>query len=46
MPKYIHDKELNEYYVPEQLQCEKCSNEAVIDGLCEDCYGDEKEIKP
>jgi hypothetical protein len=40
MSRYIHDKELNEYYVPEQLQCDNCMNEATHDGLCHQCWID------
>ena len=39
---FIHDKEYDEYYIPEELQCENCNNEAVIDGLCNTCRQENK----
>lgn len=38
---YIYDPAYDEYYVPDKFQCENCSNEAVIGGLCKECYGTE-----
>lgn len=40
---HIYDPEYEEYYIPEVLQCDKCNNEAVKDGLCEDCWLDKFE---
>jgi len=34
----IHDKEYDEHYIPDELQCESCTNEALVDGLCGDCH--------
>lgn len=46
MKKYIHDPDLDEYYVPDEDQCALCAEEAVRDGLCLEHFedGEEKEI--
>lgn len=45
MSGYIHDQEYDEYYVPDEDQCLLCTDEAVKDGLCLECWEDE-ENKP
>lgn len=40
---YIYNPEHDEYYIPEEAQCERCANEAVEDGLCNDCQQEAEE---
>lgn len=41
---YIYDPEYDEFYVPDNRQCEKCANEALTEGLCKD-HWEEKELE-
>lgn len=44
--KHIYDEKRDEYYVPDELQCEevKCINEAWLDGLCEEHWKEVEDI--